>query len=242
MIQGFYSAASALDVASRNHDVVAQNLAHANMPGYRRRTIAFQSFEQALSAAYPNGTRTTSSPQVSRVRTVFEPGNYQITDAPLDLALQGNGFFVLQGPQGPLYTRNGVFTLNGEGELRSMDGLRVAGTGGTITIPPGARIITVREDGAVNADGAEVGRLEIAEFQNPNVLRPVGTTLFEAPAGVQLQPGTTTVQQGFRESSNVQVVDEMVQMIAGMRHYEAAQRALRTLSDAIELDTNPQSG
>src|SRR5438034_1110396 len=117
MIQGFYSAASALDVASRNHEIVAQNLAHANMPGYRRRTIAFESFEQALSAAYPYATRTTTSPQVSRVRTVFDPGNFQATDSQLDLAIQGDGFFTLQGPKGPLYTRNGVFTLNGEGEL-----------------------------------------------------------------------------------------------------------------------------
>ncbi len=241
MIQGFYSAASALDVASRNHEIVAQNLAHANMPGYRRRTIAFESFDQALSAAYPNATRTTTSPQVSRVRTVFEPGSYQATDGPLDLAIQGDGFFVLQGPKGPLYTRNGVFTLNGEGEMRSMDGLPVLGTGGPIQIPPGTLQITVREDGSVLADRAQLGQLQLASFADPNLLVPVGTTLFEAPASVAAQPSTATVQQGFRESSNVQVVDEMVQMIAGMRHYEAAERALRSLSDAIALNTNPQT-
>ena len=242
MLRGFYTAASALDVATRNHEVVAQNLAHADMPGFRRSVVSFETYYQAAAQASVNGRSVQAGSAVPEVRTVFEPGQLQFTGNQLDLGLRGDSFFVLEGPHGPLYTRNGVFQINGQGELQSAGGLPVTGVGGRITIPPGTAQITVREDGGVMADRSEVGRLQLAQFADPRGLAPAGTTLFEAPVGVQSETGTSSVHQGYREMSNVAVVDEMVQMIAGMRHYESAQRALRALSDAVELDTNPRTG
>ena len=243
MIQGLYSAASAIEVASINHELVAENLAHVDMPGFRRRLLAFESFHQeALSPVSP-GTipATTTSPQVSEVRTIFEPGRLDWTANRLDVALRGNGFFVLDGPNGALYTRNGTFQLNAAGQLQSGSGLPVAGVAGPIVVPPGTRDVVIREDGAVVADRVEVGRMQIVEFQDPGPLEKVGTTLYEAPAGVTPQPAVaTTAEQGYRESSNVEVIDEMVLMIAGLRHYEAAQRALRTISESLELQTSPR--
>lgn len=241
MIRGLYSAASALDAASRHHEIVAQNLAHASMPGYRRLVVSFETFDQSLSRAF-SGSGNILGTQVAAARAVFDPGDLQFTGNPLDLALRGDSFFVLEGPSGPVYTRNGVFQLGGQGELQNASGLPVSGSSGRITVPPGTTQITVREDGAVLADKTEIGRLKLAQFKETSDLVPVGTTLFEAPRGVRPADGTGTVHQYYREGSNVQVVDELVQMIAGMRHYEASQRALRAMSDAVEQDTRPQAG
>lgn len=243
MIRGVYSSASSLQSAEQSHEVLAHNLAHANLPGYRRRIVVSEAFNDTLSrAAAESSGANAAGIQATTVHTVFEPGEPQFTGNSLDLALRGDGFFVLNGPNGPLYTRSGVFELSAEGVLQSPGGLRVAGSGGDITVPAGASQITVRPDGAVMADAAEVGRLQLAHFKDPSVLRSAGSTLFEAPPGVQPEDGSSTVHQGYRELSNVQIVDELVQMIVAMRHYEAAERALRAMSDAIQQNTRPQAG
>jgi flagellar basal body rod protein FlgG len=243
MIRGLYSAAGALQMAERNHEVVAHNLANANMPGFRRQVVAFESFAQTLaSASTSRASQDVIGSPASRTATEFEPGELLFSGHSLDLALKGDGFFVVEGPNGSLYTRNGVFEPNGQGELQTAGGLPVTGTGGRITIPPGTAQITVREDGTVVADNADVGRLKLAQFKDTGSLVPAGTTLFEAPAGVRPDDAQATVHQGYRESSNVQVVDEMVRMIAGMRHYETSQRAIKALSDAIEQTTRGQAG
>jgi flagellar basal-body rod protein FlgF len=240
MIRGLYSAATAMDLAQQNHDVIAQNLANAMMPGYRRQGIVAGTFNQALSAAGP-AAKNLLGTVAGTTFHAFEPGSFQHTGSPLDLAIDGDGFFVLQGPRGPLYTRNGTFKLSPDGELQSKDGLPVLGSGGPIRIPANTSDIVVGQQGTVTADRNSVGQIQIAKFADPTKLVSVGTTLFEAPPGVQPQDGGGAVRQGYRENSNVQVVNEMVSMIAGMRHFEAAQRALRALSDSIQMNTRPQS-
>jgi flagellar basal-body rod protein FlgF len=241
MIQGLYSAGTALDAASQNQDVMAYNVANVNVPGYRRRGVSFESFERNL--AQPPAARPTSDVLGTRVASVyssFQPGAFQQTDNPLDLAVRGDGFFVLDGPNGPLYTRNGTFTLSSAGQLQSQDGLPVTGSGGPITIPRNTGQIKVWADGTVLADKTAVGQIKIARFEDPNKLKAVGTTLFEAPADVQPLADGGKVVQGYRESSNVQVVNEMAMMVAGMRHYEAARNALKAISDAVQHTTLPQ--
>ncbi len=240
MIQGFYSAATALDTAAQNHDAVAHNLAHATMPGYRRRALSFETFDRALAQAF-NGDPGLLGTRVSNFYSVFETGPLQFTTNPLDLAINGDSFFVVQGPNGPLYTRNGSFQLTATGELQTKGGLPVVSDSGPITIPPRTAQITVAPDGTVLADRVPTGRLQLASFDNPNLLVPAGTTLYAAPPGVTPAPNTSRVEQGYLEGSNVLAVNEMVSMITGMRHYEAAQRALRALSEALELRTRPQA-
>jgi flagellar basal-body rod protein FlgF len=241
MIRGLYSAATALDVAQQNHEVIAHNLAHANVPGYRRRGVAFETFDQSLGRA--SSTQASSDIIGSRVSSVyhgFEAGPIHLTGNPLNVALEGDGFFVLQGRNGPLYTRNGSFKLGANGELQSSDGLPVRGTGGPIRVPPNTAEIAIAADGTVSADNTAVGQLQVARFPDARELVRVGTTLFEAPAGVQPQAGTGQVRQGYLEGANVQVVNEMVAMIASSRRFESAQRALRALSQALQLSTRPQ--
>ncbi|MBI3408000.1 MAG: flagellar hook basal-body protein [Planctomycetes bacterium] len=238
MIRGLYSASSAIDVASQNQDLIADNLANCTTPGYRRRGMTFD----VLQAAANDGTSgNVSGVRNSGVFTSFEPGPMQQTGNPLDFALSGgDAFFVLEGPRGPVYTRNGSFELNSQGELQSKGGLRVRSQGGRLVIPNTASTIRVTSDGVVQADGSEVGRLELAQFTAPNQLQRAGPTLFDGATPRTPEPGTVQVNQGYREGSNVQVVQEMISMMIGMRQYEAAERAMRAMSEAVAQNTKPQ--
>jgi flagellar basal body rod protein FlgG len=242
MNSGLYSAASSLAAAERQHEVIASNLAHAALPGFRRQEVLLQSFNQTLQNLSADAASPPADIQTPIVQTVFDPGDLEFTDRPLDVALRGDGFFVLDGPNGPVYTRNGAFQLNDRGELVSAAGLPVRGPNGRITIPPENVKLTIRSDGTLVGDTGEVGRLDIAHFANPNVMTALGAGLFQAPPNAQRGSGSTTVHQGYREGSNVNVVFEMVRMIAGMRQFEASQRALRTLAETTQLSTRPQSG
>ena len=260
MIRGLYSAATALDAAAQNQELVADNLANASTPGFRRHGLIFQTLQQSLNdgsdAAIPpssgvnanlaNSTNSSAPPlgaSAGGEYTSFESGPLQYTGNPLDVALSEDAFFVLDGPSGPAYTRNGTFRLNSLGQMESASGMPVRSQGGRLTIPQNTSTITVSRDGSVYADNAIVGQLEVAYFPQPNaVLQRIGTTLFGGPRQTPQQSPLTSVQvmQGYREGSNVQIVNEMVSMIAGMRHYEAAERALHALADAVQMNTRPQ--
>jgi flagellar basal-body rod protein FlgF len=241
MIRGMYCAASALDTAATNHELVAENLANCTAPGYRRQGLLFAAYSPLGEIESMAPGDSLQDVRAQGTFTQFETGSLQHTGNPLDLALSGNAFFVLAGPNGSLYTRNGVFEMNGQGELQSKGGLRLQGQGGPITIPSTATTITVNSEGTVYANGLEVGRLQLAQFTDPRVLRRAGGSLFAGPESQPPPQGTVRVEQGFREGSNVQIVNEMVSMMLGMRYYEAAQRALTSLSDAVAQNTRPSA-
>jgi flagellar basal-body rod protein FlgF len=245
MISGMFSAASALDGLSQNQDVVAENLAHASVPGYRRRGLSFDmggTESGGKTNPAPKSASGLQGPGAGHLYSSFEPGTLQYTNNPLDLAIKGDGFFVVDSPSGPMYTRNGCFALNPKGELVSAQGMTLQGSSGTLRIPPSAAKITISANGSIMADKTSVGQVKLVRFADPKQLETAGTTLFTAPADAQPQPAKATVEQGYREGSNVQIVNEMVSMIAGMRHYEALQHTLKALSDAIQQNTRPQSG
>ena len=241
MLRGLYSLASAMDVSSANHEVVAENLAHVNSPGYRRQGLQFESFDAqttGVSGPLPNE-------RVSRVRgagnyTQFDSGPMQQTGNPLDVALSGNGFFVLQGPQGQLYSRNGVLELGPGGQLRTRSGLPVLAGGSPVTIPENATNIQIARDGTISVDNNPLAKLDVVTIDRPESLRRAGDTTIQGGNPQPAAPGTVNVEQGFREGSNVNVVTEMVTMMLGMRHYEAAEKTLKAISDAIAQQTRPQ--
>ncbi len=237
MIRGLYGAATALNAAFENQDVIAQNIASATVPGYRRLAASYEPFDRVLDQARPGDP---VGARVASYYTDFRPGLTSHTGNAFDVALQGDGFFVARGPDGPVYTRDGAFTLGQDGQLQLRGGLVVLGTNGPLTIPPGATDVHFASDGTVTADGAAVGQLQLASFADPSRLVRAGTTCFTAPAGVEAGTSAATLRQGFREASNVNVATEMVSMIRGSRYFEAAQRVLRTLSDSVQLNTRPQ--
>jgi flagellar basal-body rod protein FlgF len=241
MLQGYYSAASGMTAALQNQNILAQNLAHAPVPGYRRQALSFAAFQMpSNSPSGPSTAKPMHGAEVAQSSTSFAVGPVQRTDNPLECAVSGNGFFVLDGPQGPLYTRNGQFQINDAGRLVSTSGYPVSGVGGALTVPSNSPNIQIAQDGTVSAGNTTIGQLQLASFSDPRRLIRAGTTLFQAPSDLQPQQFTGTVRQGYRENSNVQVVQEMVQMIAGMRQYEAAAKAMRSLSDAMQQRINAQ--
>lgn len=243
MLAGLYSAATGMNAAAEQHEIIARNLAHASVPGYRREIMVSQTFEAALNSELPppSGHEAWGVQTLESV-TDFGQGPLQRTEQPLDVALDGPGFFTVMGPNDiPLYTRNGGFQRSETGELVTAEGFRVQGSNGPITIPPNVALnqITIGLDGSVRGNKTEFGKLEIVEFLEPEKLRPVGATMFQAE-DLETEPSTARVIQGARELSNVSAVEELIAMLVGMRHYEASQRALRTISDAVGQNTNPQ--
>jgi flagellar basal-body rod protein FlgF len=244
MLRGIYNVASAMEMAANNQETVSQNIVNAATPGYRRQGLLFEA--TAASSAAPTRGPAPSAHQASRNSQTFNyvaMGPLQQTNNPLDVALSGNGFFAVNGPNGPLYTRNGGFELGEGGQLRTRGGgYSVRGQGGApITIPEGTSTITIARDGSVMANGAQVGKLDLATFDKPENLRRVGTTLFEGDGPQSPSVDSVRTEQGYREGSNVQPVQEMVSMVMGMRYYEAAAKALQALSDAVAQNTRPQS-
>lgn len=229
MIRGLYSAAGGMNATAQQQDAIAHNLSHAVKPGYLRELVRFDA----------SGPESQIQGPSTSLHTDFSPGTMQRSANPLDLALEGPGFFTVQGPTGPTYTRSGVFQLNQAGQLVTPEGLAVLGSGGPIDIPTGTASIEVHANGAIVADGVELDRLRIVAFENPNVLQRVGTSYFQAPPDAAKSQVVGDVFQGYREISNSTVVQEMVQMISGVRHFEAAQRALRAIGDAIAFNTRP---
>lgn len=245
MLAGLYSAATGMNTAAEQHEIIARNLAHSGVPGYRRQVMVSETFEAALGAAIapPSGHEAWGAAKEGVV-TDFGQGPIHRTERPLDVAIDGPGFFTIATANtgDVFYTRNGAFQRSESGELVTAEGHLVQGQGGPITIPPNVATnqIFIGADGGVRSDKVEFGKLQIVEFEDPSRLRPVGSTMFIAD-GLESSEGASRVLQGSRELSNVSAVEELVAMIAGMRHYEASQRALRSISEAVEQNTNPQS-
>ncbi len=259
MLRGLYAAASAMDMSQVNQDAIAENLAHANVPGYRRLIPVFETFAptSALPTTSSPGTTTADRPREtsasapdtsmwgcrgSYVSTDFTQGPLKFTGNNFDLApANASTFFVVDGPNGPLLTRNGTFTLDERSQMVTRSGMPVRGQAGRIAIPPQTVKVTIGPEGAVLADGVQVDNLLLANVGNPRGMTRVGDTLFRGPvpSGPPV-PGTVRIQQGYVEEPNQQIVQDMVSMINGLRHYEAAQRSLRALSDAVAENTRLQ--
>jgi flagellar basal-body rod protein FlgG len=166
---------------------------------------------------------------LDRVTTDFAPGALRPTGGPLDLAIDGDGFFIVETPAGARYTRDGHFVLDSEGRVVTTDGHPVVGSGGAITLPVG--MVAVDSDGRISVDGAAVDVVRVVEVSDPTRLRKVGNNLFEG--GGQTETAVAgRIQPGALEASNVNPVVEMAAMIEVMRLYEAAQRAMQT-TDAV---------
>jgi flagellar basal body rod protein FlgG len=241
MIRGMYAAASGLQVASEYQEVTAHNLAHSTSPGYRGRGVQAETFDRTLGRALPPVGDLTGAADTA-VYHDFRPGPLQFTENPLDLALtDGDQFFPLAGPNGPVYTRNGQFRLTPAGQIVSQAGYALQGEDGPITIPPESTRFFIGSDGTVTADGEPAGRIRPVRFADVRQLTAAGPTLYAAPPGTTPQQTDGQVLQGYREGSNVQPADAMVQMIASARYFDSAQRALRAIAESIQLNTRPQS-
>ena len=229
--------AASLEALTNKYRGITHNLANANTVGYKRR---FSTFTRELAKQMDIGAETPAEGQASIVGSTsidFTPGAAMQTGRSLDLALTGEGFFVVQSPEATLYTRNGSFRTNRLGQLVDFENRIVAGKAGPITIPAtvSPSQVEVSSDGSISAGGKSIGTLRVVDFEDPEALKPVGGCCFSVSEDVAPDPvAKISVQQGFRESSNVEVVAELVELISVTRMYEANLKAIGKDDDRME--------
>lgn len=239
-------------------DVIANNLANVNTPGFKRSRASFEdvlyetlrgtgivNFQNSDSIAPMQVGRGVRLASIQRIHT---PGSLEPTNRPLDLSVDGAGLFQVLRPDGTTaYTRDGSFTLSSTGALVTNGGYTVVPS---VAIPPDATEVSISSNGTVSArlgtgSPIELGQLELARFVNPNGLLSIGENLYTETAasgpplaGFAQEGGFGRILQGMLETSNVQIVQEMVDMIAAQRAYEVNSRAIRTADEMIESATN----
>ena len=253
MIRSLWIAKTGLDAQQTQLDVISNNLANVSTNGFKRSRAVFEDLlYQTLSQPGAQSSQQTQLPSGFQLGTgvrpvatekIFTQGNLQQTNNPLDVAIQGNGFFQVLQPDGTIaYTRDGSFQLDNQGALVTSSGYHIQPA---VTIPAGALSITVGQDGTVSAllpgsaKPTQVGTLQLVNFVNPTGLQSAGQNLYleTASSGTpnSSTPGTNglgTLRPGFVETSNVNVVEEMVNMIQAQRAYEINSKAV-TASDQM---------
>jgi len=209
----------------RRLNQIANNLANVDTAGYKKEDITF--WEMMFTTA----ERRPRVGKALKVVTDHRQGPAEQTGNPLDLAIMGKGYFKIQTPNGVRYTRNGNFTLNGEGQLSTMDGHMVLGQGGPIILD--SDDVQVGRDGTITVRGRAVNQLAIVTFTDESGLVKEGASLFrpKGPEVREVPAERASVQQGFLEGANINMVTEMIEMIDLQRNYQSQQKVIQTIDD-----------
>jgi flagellar basal body rod protein FlgG len=225
---------SSVTALTQEFDIIAHNLANVSTVGYKRRCNAFTTSldSQQTGAATDSGGTVALNTALD-----FSQGNLVETGRPLDFALYGGGFFVIETPQGPLYTRNGVFCTNQNGQIVDSQGRTVAGEAGPITMPGnvGLSEVTISSEGEIAAGGTDIGKFRLVDFKDDeSKLLPTGGNCYRMPdADIRPVPAEhIIVKQGYQEASNVKLIDELVDMILVARLYEANMKIVTAQKEA----------
>lgn len=259
MIKAMNTAATGMVAQQASIDNIANNLANVNTTGFKKARIEFQDIlyqnfrkagtPTAIGARVPVNLDVGYGTRAVATNREFSPGSLSITKNPTDLAIGGKGFFQIQMPDGTTaYTRDGSFKISSDGQLVTSDGFLMTPE---ITIPEDATDLSVAIDGQVfvivvgNDIPQEIGQIELARFINPAGLSAIGHNLYrETPASgtpITATPGTEglgALDQGHLETSNVSVVDEMVNMIMAQRAYEINSKVIQTSDDMTQIVNN----
>jgi len=247
MNRGIYPILSGALAHERRMQVFANNLANVNTAGFKQDQQAFKAVlprphlgvsaigpagglvQQILARPFGVTERAFVAPHL--VKTTFEPGRIRLTGNPLDLAIQGRGFFEVKTPQGIRYTRNGMLSLDNQRRLVTNLGYPVMGAKGEIKIPVGKMEITAQ--GEIKVDGNTVATIKIVDFPDDQMPEKASEGLFISDKGFVAK--NPLIQVGHIEESNVNSIGEMVKMIQGMRSYESAQKLIQTLDRMAEV-------
>jgi flagellar basal-body rod protein FlgG len=227
ILNGLQSGTDALRTSEHRLQVAAANLANLSTPAFKRRSVATHAFVVATQDGLQEVVTTSE-------RVDFEQGPLRRTGNPLDLALDGAGFFGLEAPDGEVYTRQGTFLTDEGGVLVSHDGFPVAWEGGRGRIDPTGEEIFVDGSGEVRQGGISVGRLRIANFADEQALELTAEGNYRVPLGTAEVPHEATVHQGAIEESNVQSIDELVELIRIQRNFESASNLMRMIRRSYE--------
>ena len=260
MIRALYSAASGMSAQQLNIDNIANNLANANSTGYKTRRAQFQDLlyqnmiapgsAAGQSTTVPAGLQLGLGTRTASNEIIFSQGSFASTSNPLDLVIQGRGFFQIKQASGTTaYTRAGAFQLDSTGNIVDANGNQLIPQ---ITVPPTAQSINISADGTVSyvlpgqIQAQTAGQITLANFQNPAGLNSIGSSLYVptdasgdaiigTPGGTE---GHGTLQQGYLEQSNVSVVDEFINLITAQRAYEANSKVVKAADDMYQQANN----
>jgi len=226
MDTGLYNGVSALRTAEKRLEAITANLANVDTPGFKRQAGATQAFTVPAAEGYLEVD--------TRHRSDFSQGDLERSSSPYHLAIEGRGWFVVDGVSGELFTRRGNFRVDGTGTLQSAEGNPVAWetTGGLID--PHGDIVQVDGKGVVRQGASEIGRLRVVDFANDEALSSVGGGYYTATESANEIPAEGSVHQGHLESSNVSSMDELVSMITVQRSFESANRLVQMINRTYE--------
>lgn len=212
-------AASGMRSRMESLDLLANNIANASTGGFKA--------DREFYSLYSEYGNDATMPVVQKPYTDMSQGTLQGTGNQLDLALSGTGYFTVQGPNGPLYTRNGNFRLDTSGNLTSAEGYAVQGTTGKPLTFSGKQPIEVSGDGTVTQNGKVIGQLQVSDFTSTAGMVKHGNNYFKIsdPAAVVKAPSATSVQQGQLEASNTGTAESAVRLVNVMRQFEMLQKA-----------------
>jgi flagellar basal-body rod protein FlgG len=257
MIRALMASASGMQAQQMNMDTIANNLANVNTTGFKKSQAMFQDMlyetirapgsSQGGTAAVPSGVQMGLGTKLVSISKVYSEGKMQVTNRDLDVAIEGNGFFRVKLPDGTLaYTRDGSFSKSAEGKLVTSEGYELDGVD---SLSPNATSVSIGPGGTisetVNGTSAEKGTIKLYRFVNPSGLQSQGRNLMtassasgEAQEGVAGADGFGTMQQGVLETSNVDVVEEMVNLIVAQRAYEVNTKAVQASDEMLQATNN----
>lgn len=259
MMRSLWTAASGMVAQQTKIDTISNNLANVNTAGFKKSRVDFQDLlyqtvkyagtPSTAGAQVPTGIQIGHGARPVATQRIFSQGMYQQTDNPLDVVIEGDGFFQVLLPDGGIrYTRDGAFKLDADGRLTTSDGFPIEPE---IIIPEDALELSIGSDGTFSimqpggSEPSQVGSLEIVRFINPAGLKSEGRNLYASTAasgtpmvGTPGLDGFGTLSQNFLEMSNVQVVEEMVNMIVSQRAYETNSKAIQAADDMLQTANN----
>jgi flagellar basal-body rod protein FlgG len=257
MLRALYSAASGMQSQQINLDVISNNLANVNTTGFKKDKAEFQDLiyqttrtpgaDQGGGNLLPTGVQVGHGSRLVATSKIFTTGELTQTGERLDVAVQGDGFFEVQLPDGTkAYTRDGALKSGADGRITTSDGLVLQG--GFQPIPTGTTNISIASTGEVTTTGPsgnQTFRVQLVRFANPSGLQSMGGNLFKettssgpAELGNPGENGFGTLQQGYLEMSNVNVVEEMVNMIVAQRAYEVNSKAVQASDEMMQMSNN----
>lgn len=252
MVKGLYTAYTGMINQQKRLDTITNNLANASTTGYKREGVTAKAFDEMLGykikdLSVPMLTENIGTlslgVKIGENYTDYTQGSFKETGNTYDLALDGNGFFAISytdknGNQSTKYTRDGEFTTDSEGYLRTLEGDFVQGDAGDVMIPTDAAEVSINENGEIYADGQYVDTIQIVDFEDYNYIEKFGENLYNIVNGGTETESTASLRQGYLEMSNINVVNEMVEMINISRAYESNQKLIQTADDMINKAVN----
>lgn len=231
---GIFSSLQGAKIRELQLEVLANNLANMQTSGYKEQHLSFTS--EVNKNLNQNDELAKAQAPVKKGETYINmaQGGVERSGNPLDLAIQGPGFFSVQTPDGVGYTRNGEFTLNAQGQLVNQSGLPVLTSNGPVTIPAGAKV-TISQNGDIMADNNQLGTLQILEFDKPEKMKALGNNFYSAEGLTSTAAQNSQVLQSHVERSNVNLVSNITRIIEVSRAYESLQKTISQQIDASKL-------